>query len=322
MQHTSPSPPSGLPATIDRLSEPPILSVPLPPVSVSPVPVPTIAAVPHSARHRVDGWTPVKVAAFIAHLGDTGSVTQAAAYVRMTTASCYALRNRPGGEPFAEAWETAVSTRHEQLADLALDRVRHGVERTRWYRGQAVGRDRVFSDRLLIHLLTATDPARRRRAAVAEQAAAAPPDDASPDDTPPDAVTVETRVADRPTDRASAPGSADTAAPTAVAAAELMHSCSADCSGDCSAECSAECPAECGPACPPDCRGNCLAYAALAAEQADDDWLPPDIVASMAQQAAARAARQAVKVAELAALDALVDAACGRSPPRAGAEET
>ena len=321
MQHTSPSPPAGLPATIDRLPEPPIPSVPLPPVPVPPVLLPTIAtgiaAVLHSAKHRVDGWTPVKVAAFIAHLGDTGSVTQAAAYVRMTTASCYALRNRPGGEPFAEAWETAVSTRHEQLADLALDRVRHGVERTRWYRGQAVGRDRVFSDRLLIHLLSATDPARRRRSAVAEQAAAAPPDDAPPDDALPDAVTVETQVADGPTDQASAPGIADTA-PTVVVDADLMHSCSADCS----AECSAECPAECGTTCPPDCRGNCLAYAALAAEQADDDWLPPDVVAAMAQQAAARAARQAVKVAEMAALDALVDAACGRSPPRAGAEET
>ena len=39
------------------------------------------------------------------------------------------------------------------LADLAVDRVRNGVERIRWWQGQAVGVDRVFSDRLLIHML-------------------------------------------------------------------------------------------------------------------------------------------------------------------------
>lgn len=124
---------------------------------------PTIAEVLDARRHRVDGWTPLRVAAFIEMLADTGSVTQAAAYVRMSTSSAYVLRNRPGGEAFAEAWESAIGSRHAMLTDIAFDRIRHGVERNRWWKGERVGTDRVFSDRLLIHQLDATSPDRRNR---------------------------------------------------------------------------------------------------------------------------------------------------------------
>ncbi len=292
-------PPSGVPATADRHlpPRPPQPAVPVPAAlpaafptnaAAPPAPVaagltPAIADVLRSHKHRVDGWTPVKVAAFIAHLGDTGSVTQAAAYVRMTTASCYALRNRPGAEPFAEAWETAVSTRHEQLADLALDRVRNGVERRRWYRGVPVGIDRVFSDRLLIHLLNSTDPARRR----AQQAAE------------PVAETV------------AEPGIEPTEPPPRLAGAATAEL--TDGTAD-EADSAAECPDTCSATCPADCSGNCLAYAALADELADDDWLPPEIVATMARMAAERAARKAEGEAEIAAIGAAIDAACGRPP--------
>jgi hypothetical protein len=280
----SPSPPSGVPA-----------------VAAAPTPgrLPSsglsIADCLKDAKLRIDGWTPVKVAAFIARLTDTGSVTKAAAYVRMTTASCYTLRNQPGGEPFAEAWETALSTRHETLADIAVDRARDGVERIRWFRDQKVGVDRIFSDRLLIHMLEATDPMRRRERAMAlaVQAAAlaaqAPP--------LPAPATAPASLASGPHDR-----------PVAMLAHDGdVEGAATDMTGD------PECPDECGPDCPRDCGANCLAYAALAAEHADDDWLPPDIVATMAAKAARRAARQAEDEAIIAEIDRRTNVALGRS---------
>jgi hypothetical protein len=123
---------------------------------------PTIADVLHSRKHRVDGWTPIKVAAFIEQLAESGNVTKAAAYVRMTTAACYTLRNHPDGAPFAEAWNTAISGRYEMLLDIAIDRVREGTEVARWWKGELVGRDRVFSERLLMFMLREAHPDRAR----------------------------------------------------------------------------------------------------------------------------------------------------------------
>lgn len=244
----SPSPPSGVPAVA---AAPP-----------SPKRPPSIADCLHDAKHRIDGWTPVKVAAFIACLADAGSVTKAAAYVRMTTASCYTLRNRPGGEPLAEAWETALSTRHEMLADVAVDRVRDGVERIRWYRDRMVGVDRIYSDRLLIHMLDATDPVRRRERAAALAASAAT--------LPAAPAAVLPAVTKEPAVLASGPPDQPV---TMLAHDRDSAQAASDLTGD------AECPDECGPDCPPGCGANCLAYAALAAERADEDWLPPAIIA-------------------------------------------
>ena len=153
-------PPAGLPATL--------------PAARPPGPAGSVADVLHQRRHRTGGWTPVKVAAFIEKLAETGSVTRAAAYVRLSTAAAYALRNHPDGAPFAAAWDDAVGARHEMLAEIALDRVRDGVERLRWWKGECVGADRVFSDRLLMFMLDRTDPLRRGGGrASSEQAAAA-----------------------------------------------------------------------------------------------------------------------------------------------------
>lgn len=137
----------------------------------------SIAEMLHNRRHRTSGWTPIRVAGFIDRLGETGSVTRAAAYVRLSTVACYALRNHPDGAPFAAAWDDAVGARHEMLADLALDRVRDGVERNRWHQGQLVGVDRVFSDRLLMFMLDRTDPHRRTASGGRRRAATRGDDD-------------------------------------------------------------------------------------------------------------------------------------------------
>ncbi len=120
----------------------------------------SLAALLAQRQQRVDGWTPVKVACFLVQLAETMSVKSACAYVNMSTASAYALRNHPDAAEFRAAWECARSARFEELTDLAFDRVRNGVEKNRWWRDQKVGYDIVFSDRLLIALLDKTDPLR------------------------------------------------------------------------------------------------------------------------------------------------------------------
>ena len=85
----------------------------------------------------------------------------------MSTASCYALKHRPAASrsPRRGRRRSRRGTRCSPTSPL--DRVRDGVERIRWWKGEAVGVDRVFSDRLLLGLLAATDPERRRADAAA-----------------------------------------------------------------------------------------------------------------------------------------------------------
>ena len=78
----------------------------------------------------------------------------------MSPASAYHLRNHPEAQGFREAWDHAVAARYEELTDIAMDRVRHGVDKARWWKDEVVGHERVFSDRLLIHLLRRSDPDR------------------------------------------------------------------------------------------------------------------------------------------------------------------
>jgi hypothetical protein len=263
----SPSLPSGVPATAGLADEQRL------PARREPSPPATIRDVLARRKVRVHGWTPVKVAAFIEVLADTGSVRAAADYVRMSTVAAYALRNHPDGAPFAEAWDDAVGARYEMLADIALDRIRTGTERLRWWKGERVGQEQVFSDRLLMFMLDKCDPARRAattgRGVVRDgvrvgagsgagggAGSGAGGDDASVLDTPEPAPVL---LAD------------GTFAPEVDAADELA--------------------------------------AALAAEFADEDWLPPEIEAGMEHQAIEIADRLAAGAAEEAVLTARIDAA-------------
>ena len=129
-------------------------------------------------KQRHDGWTPIKVAAFIEALAETCSVKRAAEYVNMSPAAAYKLRHHPDAAAFREAWDSAMSPAHEELKDIAMERIRNGVERIRWWHDQEVGRDIIHSERLLIHMLNRTDPDRiaaRRAKAEAEPAPAVLP---------------------------------------------------------------------------------------------------------------------------------------------------
>lgn len=64
---------------------------------------------PVPLRSRRDGWTEVRQCAFLAQLYLTGSVTAAEKAVEMSRASAYRLRERPGAESFAHAWDRVLT---------------------------------------------------------------------------------------------------------------------------------------------------------------------------------------------------------------------
>ena len=68
--------------------------------------VPPFTPVP--TRPRADGWTALKQAEFIGMLAQTGSVSEAAAFVGMARETAYRLRRKPGAESFCAAWDMAL----------------------------------------------------------------------------------------------------------------------------------------------------------------------------------------------------------------------
>ena len=128
----------------------------LPPPAES---IPTFTPVPR--RHnRHDGWTPDRQRGFIEALADTGSVKAAAARVAMTSESAYALRRAAGAETFAAAWEAALTSGAQRLADIAFDRATEGVPVPIFFNGEQVGERRRYNDRLLLFLLKHHLPAK------------------------------------------------------------------------------------------------------------------------------------------------------------------
>jgi hypothetical protein len=109
---------------------------------------------PVPTRPRHDGWTPERQRAFIEHLADTGCVAEAAARVDMTEQSAYRLRRRRDADAFDAAWEAALERGLQRLTAIAFERAIKGAPRRIYYHGELVAEERVFSDRLLIHLLT------------------------------------------------------------------------------------------------------------------------------------------------------------------------
>jgi hypothetical protein len=72
--------------------------------------VPAFTPVP--LRYRADGWTPLKQADFLGALAETGSIAAAARRVGMTRESAYRLRDKPGAESFAAAWDDVIAQCH------------------------------------------------------------------------------------------------------------------------------------------------------------------------------------------------------------------
>ena len=73
--------------------------------------VPAFTPVP--LRFRADGWTPLRQAAFLGALAETWSVAAAARAAGMSRESAYRLREKPGAESFAAAWDAILAQRPE-----------------------------------------------------------------------------------------------------------------------------------------------------------------------------------------------------------------
>lgn len=71
------------------------------------IPIPPFHAVP--LRLRAAGWIPLRQAEFIGHLAATRSVARAAREVSMARETAYRLRDKPGAQGFAAAWDVALT---------------------------------------------------------------------------------------------------------------------------------------------------------------------------------------------------------------------
>ena len=113
------------------------------PLEFEPVPV----------RQRHDGWTPKKQRLYVEALAETGCASEAAARVGMTEQSAARLRRRPDARGFDIACEAAHELGQRHLRSVQWDRAVNGVVQQIWYHGEYKGERRVYSDRLLIHLI-------------------------------------------------------------------------------------------------------------------------------------------------------------------------
>lgn len=120
---------------------------------------PLLGFAPYLHRQpRRNSITPERQRSFIATLAATGIVTQAARSIGISLEALYKLRNLPGAEGFAAAWETALDRGVQRLEDCALERAIAGEERLVVRRGEVVATWRHYDTQLLMFLL------RQRRA--------------------------------------------------------------------------------------------------------------------------------------------------------------
>lgn len=106
----------------------------------------------HRAPRR-NSITPERQREFIACLAATGIVTQAARHIGASLEALYRLRNQPGAEHFARAWEQAIDRGIARLEDCALERAIMGEERPIVRGGEVVGTWRRHDTALLLFLL-------------------------------------------------------------------------------------------------------------------------------------------------------------------------
>ncbi len=102
---------------------------------------------------RRNSITPDRQRAFIAALAATGIVTQAARSIGASLEALYKLRQQPGAQGFAAAWEAAIDRGIARLEDCALERALLGEERPVVSAGRLVTTYRRYDTQLLLFLL-------------------------------------------------------------------------------------------------------------------------------------------------------------------------
>ncbi len=90
---------------------------------------------------------------FVAHLAATGIVSQAARHIGRSMEALYKLKQRPGAESFAEAWDRAAQMGVERLEESALSRAIEGAERKIRHGGEVIATERVHNEALVMFFL-------------------------------------------------------------------------------------------------------------------------------------------------------------------------
>lgn len=104
---------------------------------------------------RCDGWTGFARRLFLEVLAETGRVSTACEYARLTRQSAYALRAR---DPlFAASWDAACELARQPLADALYEKALDGVTDTIIKDGEVVATRHRFDSRLSIAVLNRLD---------------------------------------------------------------------------------------------------------------------------------------------------------------------
>jgi hypothetical protein len=121
------------------------------------MPLEELAFTPVPVRARRDGWTVERQKWFILRLALGGCVSVAARGVGMTRKSAYRLRDRPGGESFAAAWDRAQGWGQDRTVDVGLERSLYGESFPIVRNGRVVGEIHRHDNRLAMAVLNALD---------------------------------------------------------------------------------------------------------------------------------------------------------------------
>ncbi len=108
---------------------------------------PELAFTPVVRRRRTNGMTAVRQRAFIRALAITGSVRDSLRAIGATKNSVYLLRDAPGGESFAAAWDVAPARGRGIVLDVMYDHAVNGVPQRVYKDGKLVAERRVFNTR-------------------------------------------------------------------------------------------------------------------------------------------------------------------------------
>jgi hypothetical protein len=99
---------------------------------------PVIAFTPVPLRRRADGWPPDLQLRFIHALARGLTPGEAAASVGKNRQNAYALRNRPGAESFAAAWDRVVAHVRKVRAEGRAPVPRPGFRRPQGAQAEAI----------------------------------------------------------------------------------------------------------------------------------------------------------------------------------------
>ena len=113
---------------------------------------------PPPRRHRRDGFDSARQEAFIRHLRDTGSITDAAHLTGISRSTVYNLLNSPDAGAFRDAVAEALKGVDVLLEATAIERAVNGQEEIVYYQGRRVGVRWKYDNRLLMSLLRARNP--------------------------------------------------------------------------------------------------------------------------------------------------------------------